>query len=623
MKFADERGCLRKTTLLAISLLFAALPLLATPSGVWGERGISRRFAVNGNLLYAADGRGVSVYDVTDPAAIRRIDVESGDAETFDLALVGGADLAVATSVGLDRFSIAADGTLTRLGTTEIDGGVTRVTASATHVAAAAGRSLLILERSEDAFAVVSQTTYRERVRALAVRGETAYAAVERTAIFGIAMAGGDTVAAIAVDATGLAVSGSTLWASADIRGLYAIDVASSSIIGQLGEGTNRFSDVVAAGSRVFASEAPNRVQIVDGATPSAPRLAGTVADWVNVVAADGNRLFLAGAIIDGERLSFETGVPLRVYDVTSAASPLVAGEYRDLAGPVSGVWTDGSVAYVIDAPYLRVLDVSKTAEPREIAAIAVPDIQDFIRVRNGLAINYGRVWVNLIDVANPRKPKVIGRWHTQGHAPSAAALLRDTFVEANDHSGLHVVDYSDPAAPVQISGRIFHYLDVAAGDDAIYTIQQATFLTIDLTDRRSVVDRKVHPGQYQQLDTLPPNSAGPHHVALRSTEGIAVYDLSRDRFDPRHAGFVSIPRSSEMGTGDRYLLVAKDGLLHRIDVPGPLRLETTGMAVTSPMQISIAGEKVVVADRYRLRVYGPDSAPLPAEPVRRRAVRH
>jgi hypothetical protein len=47
----------------------------------------------------------------------------------------------------------------------------------------------------------------------------------------------------------------------------------------------------------------------------------------------------------------------------------------------------------------------------------------------------------------------------------------------------------------------------------------------------------------------------------------------------------------------------------------------------TSPMQMSVAGEKVVIADRYRLRVYGPDTpAPPPAPtpvPSRRRAVAH
>jgi hypothetical protein len=615
---------LRKLTLSAFLVL--SLPLLAAPAGTWGERGISHRFVVNGALLYAADGRGVSVYDVSNPAAIRRIDVESGDAETRDLAIAGGTDLAVATSVGLERFAIAADGTLTRMGTTVIEGGVAHVAASNSFIAAAgaaAGKTLLILERSDDGFAVVHQQRFGEEIRALAVNGSIAYAAVERTAIFAVSMPGGETTATIAIDAAGMAISGSTLWAAAESRGLFAIDLATSSIAGSVGEGIYRFRDVAVSGSRVCALEAPDKVHVVDGSKPSAPRIVATLTDWVNVLAVSGDRLYLAGAVIDAERMSFETGGPLRVYDLAGATAPVKLGEFRDLAGPVSGVWTDGSVAYVIDAPYLRILDVSKTSAPRELGAIVVPDIQDFIRVRNGLAINYGRVWVNLLDVSNVRKPVLIGRWHTQGHAPSAAALLRDTFVEANDHSGMHVVDYSDPSAPVQISGRIFHYLDVTGGDDAIYALQADIFLTVDLTDRRKVVDSQKYPGIFKQLDTLPPNAAFPHHVAIRGGEGIMLFDLTTNRFQPVRVGTVPVDSPELIATGDDRVLVAKDGILHRVDVPGPLRLEPTDMAVTSPMQISIAGEKVVIADRYRLRIYGPDTDPVPAEPVRRRAVGH
>src|SRR5688500_20292465 len=81
--------------------------------------------------------------------------------------------------------------------------------------------------------------------------------------------------------------------------------------------------------------------------------------------------------------------------------------------------------------------------------------------------------------------------------------------------------------------------LDVAAGDDVIYTIQQATFLTIDITDRTRVGDRTVHQGQYFQLETLPPNAPRAHHVVLRSKQGVVICNVSEDRFEPRHGGLV------------------------------------------------------------------------------------
>jgi hypothetical protein len=50
-------------------------------------------------------------------------------------------------------------------------------------------------------------------------------------------------------------------------------------------------------------------------------------------------------------------------------------------------------------------------------------------------------------------------------------------------------------------------------------------------------------------------------------------------------------------------------------------------MRVASPMQIASANGKIVVADRYSLRVFGPNTAPPPPptqpETERRRRVRH
>src|SRR5581483_4397898 len=93
-----------------IALLLFAAPLFA---GEWGSRGITRRFAVRGDLVFAADGRGVAVYDVS-RTPIRRVAAAETDAESTDVALIGDRQLAVATRGGVERFAIAADGTLAR-----------------------------------------------------------------------------------------------------------------------------------------------------------------------------------------------------------------------------------------------------------------------------------------------------------------------------------------------------------------------------------------------------------------------------------------------------------------------------------------------------------------------------
>jgi hypothetical protein len=598
----------------------------AQQQGIWGERGISRRFVLRDALLFAADGRGVSVYDVSNPAVIARLDVESGDAETFDLALAGDSELVVATSQGIDRFA-RNGGTLNRLPSLEVKGGTSRIAATATRVLAASDRTLLILARAPNGLAIQHQIPFTQAIRALAVSGSIVFVAVERTSIFAVDINSGATINPIAVDAVDLAVSGSTLWAASELRGLFAIDIATQTIKGVVGGGQLRLTRVAASGSRVYAIEAPDRVHIFDGSKPAEPKLLASMTDWAEVIAAGGTRVYLAGAIIDAQGLSYETGAPVRIYEASDPGVPALLGEFRDLAGPVSGVATDGSIAYVIDSPYLRVLDISTTTEPKEIASIVVPGIQDHIRVRNGLAINYGRIYVNLIDVADPRKPKILTRWFTQGGGAGYAALLRDTFVEANEYSGLHIVDYSNLAQPVQIAGRIFHYLDVVAGDDVVYTIQPATFLTIDLTDRTKVVDRVMYTGRYLQLDTMPANTAFPHHVVLRSGTGVWLYSVIEDRFLPRPLGFVPLDDIDIFATSNTSVFAEAGGRIHRLDVPGASAFVETDMVATSPMQMAASGEKLVIADRYRLRIYGPDTPPPPPPPppvpVRRRAVAH
>src|SRR5579864_7493384 len=96
-----------------VSLLLACLPAFVfAQSGEWGSRGNTQHFAVRGNLVVAADGRGVAVYDTTQPANIVRIAVAETAAESTDLAFINDNDLAVATRAGVERFNVAASGTL-------------------------------------------------------------------------------------------------------------------------------------------------------------------------------------------------------------------------------------------------------------------------------------------------------------------------------------------------------------------------------------------------------------------------------------------------------------------------------------------------------------------------------
>jgi hypothetical protein len=620
---------MRRMTVLTLLLFFVSqIALAQTPTGTWGSRGSSKRFAVDGDLLYSADGRGVTVYDISDPAKPHAVEVETAADETFDLALTAS-ELVTATHRGVVRYARGSDGSLTRLDAWEHRGGTSLVAANADWVVAAAQNEVFVLERGANGPRIRHQFAFDHSIRALAFAGSDLYAAVEGEGIHVLDPQLDTPVTTLAKDADAMALSGTMLWGVSPAGGLMAVDVsdpASPRFVSATGLGTIKMEGVAAAGSRVYAFHAPDTVYFFDATDVQQPRLAATRTEWVNVMVARGTELFLSGPRLDADKFPYETETPLRAFDVGSIGTPLLEGEVHDYAGPVSGVWTDGSLAYVIDPPFFRVIDVSKTAAPKEITSIALPfnAPQTRVRVKNGLAIVYGRDYVHLVDVADPVRPRLVTTWFPSGHSPDDAAIIADgTFVELNSHSGIHVVDYVNYAPPVQIGGRAWHFHSVAAGDDAIYALGDGWMLTMSITNRATVKDAtKIDKLNGVQTDSVPPNADRPTHLVVTQGTGLRVFDLA-DRFAPRQIGFVEAVPGQIATTADS-VFADLDGTLYRLDIVKPNVLIPTEVHVISAMQISVAGEKVVVADRYSLRVFGPDTPPPPTRTSpRRRAAGH
>lgn len=586
---------------------------------MWGSRGITERFTVSGDLVYVADGRGVSVYRVA--STIQRIDVELSDDRTVDVAIAGN-ELFAATSFGLRRYAIASDGTLTQIQTVEETGrGTSRVAADGEWVVTAVGHRIVFRHRST--LQGARTLVFANPVKALHFVGGLLYAGVDREALYVLDPARDQTYATLAINAGGFAQQGNILWVAAGPAGITSLDVATPAlprVVGNSGGGEVNVMDVAVAGTRAFGLQRPNKVYAFDVASAAAPRQTSVLEGAYNAIAARGTSLFAAGSHVDAYGLETATGVPLRIHDATSLQ---VTGELRDLAGPVSGAATDGTLAYVVDPPYFRVIDVHKTEAPREIASIVVPRIQDRVRIKRNLAAIYGRGLVNLIDISDPYKPRHITTYDGLGIPPSNAAIARDTIIEANFASGLHVVDYSDAQNPVQIAGRIWHYLDLVASDDVIYAILQNTFLVADLTNRFKVTDviLKDDTGAIQ-TELAPGNAGQPKYLLIRKPAAIHVYSLA-DRFHPEEIGVVPAEDAGIMGTTDATAWFVRDGgVLASIDLTSPTRSEMTNLRVTAPMQIAGSGRKLVVADRYSLRIYGPDTAPPQPPPGKKRAAK-
>ena len=582
--------------------------LIASPliAGVWGARGVSHAFLVRGNLVYDVDGRGVAVYDVTNPAAIRRTAVIESVAESLDGAFLGN-DLLVLTRAGVDRY----DGNLALRA--QIQGhGFEHLRANADWIVAASANGARVWAND---LTEVRRIAFANRVNAIALKGDALYVALDQAGIAIVDLTTGNQDI-LAENAKDLTVAGDTLYVAGGVNGLLAADVAdpfAPRVIRREGAGEMNLARVAAAGTKIFASESPSTIRIFDGAGE-----VGRIDDAVQTLAADGTRLFVSGTTYDKFGLATETGVPLRVYDV--AGTPKLLGDVHDLAGPVSGAATDGTLAYVVDRPFFRVIDVSTTSAPRELASLAIDAIEDHVKLLGKQVILYGRGDVDLIDVSEPYRPKLVKVFHSFGRPPSNAAFARDTIVEGNPWSGFHVVDFVNYPEPGQIGGIKGHYSEVVAngGDVAYIAGEGISIATIDLRDPRNPVGTKViHVGVKQAF------IAG-NDLVVRGSDGLHIFSLA-DPFNPVETSFVPMTEPDVAGPAGDAALVWIDEALVRVDLAART-VVPSDLTVLAPMQIDSAGAKTVVADRYGLRVFGPNTAPPPPPPpppaTRRRAAR-
>jgi len=578
---------------------------------VWGERGIIRRIAVRSPLLFEADGRGVSVYDVRTSDPRRVIVVPTAD-ESLDLAI--GDDLYVVTRGELARFSFADDGALT-LRASILTSDYHSIAAGDGVIATIGPSRLTLWSTATETPIVLAELAPPGVVSAVAFHGTELWVAVQGQAIYGYDLAlGAQPLGTITADAHDLAIRGDTLYAAAGVGGLTIADVsdvANPRIVSRTGAGELNLLRVAVGSDRVYAAEGPEVIDVFDR---DGGQL-GQIHDHAQTLAADGTRLFTGGTDIDKYGLIHATQQRFAIYDNGTRA-----GGFTDpLQGPVSGAATDGTFAYVVDWPWFRVLDISTPSKTRQIAAITFDGMQDFVKIRDGLAIIWGRAKLNLVDIHDPWRPKLLGTFDSFGIAGGGATFAGDAIIEANPTTGMHLLDFfrcTTPDKPVQIGAVTLHYYEAVTLFPVVYGFDLTVMRVIDAGDPQHahIVREVVMPYGPAAIT----NGTTPYLV-VESLDHFRILDLS-DPLKPIEISTAPLPPALGVIAADGDgVLVARAGAVDRLDVSNPLhpQLSNSGMKATAPSQIGAAGGKVVIADRYALRVYG-DVAPAPQQPPAR-----
>jgi len=221
--------------------------------------------------------------------------------------------------------------------------------------------------------------------------------------------------------------------------------------------------------------------QVFDVSDPSAPREVGSVELPRTVTDVVDHYVMISDVEVQGGVAYLAGGMVLLTVDLSNPAAPRLAHE---LPGRVSNIAADGQYGYLGHFDHgLNVVDLADPLQPMQIGSLSV----DVDSVLNQVAVAGDRVLLAnnkalvAIDVSDPTSPHEIGRM-TAGEYYGGPLTVRGShaFVAAAAYytarSYLSVVDISDPAAMTRV-GRATearHIESMAVdGDRAVITEQR------------------------------------------------------------------------------------------------------------------------------------------------------
>jgi hypothetical protein len=560
------------------------------------------------------------VYDL---ATTARLEAATRDDETTDVAMLGQAELVSLTAAGIDRWTVQPNGRLT-LKTTRPQRGLTHIAATPALVAAASDHFVYFFSTANGGLDPAGSMQTDASVNAMAFHGDTLVLGLENVGIQLIDPAHPAALVSVPEAVKDLAISGDTLYLASGGNGIVVIALdGAPNVIGRLAAGEANITRIAASNSRVFAVESDHIVHVYDATDPSALVGIGVLDVPASAVAATGSSLLAGGVPLDTYGLPSGTGVPLGMFDASQPGTPRDVAHVDEVSVPVSGAVLSpgGSLAYVVDRPYLRVLDVSRSAAPKQIASLRIDNIQDHVRINasGSRVVLYNRGDVQLVDVSNPYAPKLINVWHSLGRPPSRAGFLHDLVLEANWTTGFHVLDFDhyNPPAIVGYMKMDYHELAIKTNADTAYiSAERSAIAPIDLRNPHQPLNSSALVLWMEEGVFADANAQHADLLLARAPDGVHILDLT-DPLRPVESGMIPAPDATAIAASGQTLYIAEDGVVTPVDLTNEAQpaLGIAVMRATAPLQMAALAGKVVIADTYSVRVYGPDTASVPPPP--------
>lgn len=305
-----------------------------------------------------------------------------------------------------------------------------------------------------------------------------------------------------------------------DDKQVRVVDISNPELVVEVGtyDVPHSIVDVSRAGGYLYVATEKDDVYILDLAIPSSPSQAG-------IYSAPGNRE-VDGAAEKGSYVYLAAGsAGLQIVDISDPAAPEKAGVYGAPAS-VMGLALAEGYAYAADRYNgLRVLDLAASPPiPVEVSFYGEPGAGALdVTVDGGYAYvilglceqeEYYLAChgdLHVLDVSDPAAPVQVGvyegEWHRVQVAGDYAFVVGGTAIRADNP--FHVLDISDPAAPKQVAA--YEAADFALADGYLYLLS-------DEEERMSVLDAAT-------LEEVSVYEISEHDPILSFSREIAVAD--------------------------------------------------------------------------------------------------
>lgn len=209
--------------------------------------------------------------------------------------------------------------------------------------------------------------------------------------------------------------------------------------------------------------DGPDGLQVLDVTDPAKPRVLGTY---------DGIPRPPSEVVVDGNLATVASGDGLVILDISEPGAPSLSGIYRQeiLSLPLEGVTIRDPYAYIAAGEAgLWIVDISEMANPMVVGSVHTGGHAWAVALSGSYAyLADEHAGLRIIDVSDPQKPTEVGYYDLPGRAEffhGVAVEGHHAYVADGslENTGLRIFDISDPSQPIQAS-----FLPLSAERDTI-----------------------------------------------------------------------------------------------------------------------------------------------------------